>query len=376
MTPESPPPAAGTSDAPSGRPRKGILRRIFLITAALAAAGWLAGYIHHALHYEETDDAFVAGHLHQISPRVAGTVQEVFVHENDRVAAGQALARLDSEEFEISRQRCRAELERARAAETQARAAESQASADTRQAVAKLHQAEAQLGQANAQLELTTLNETRIRSLFSQHDGAVSKADLDQSHSALAAARAAVDAATANRDAARDAIESARAAAEAAKARSTASQAGTVAAESACRDADRLLSYATVHAPAAGRVGAKSVESGNRVQPGQQLMVITGDDVWITANFKETQLARMSPGQKVDIRIDALPGHLFHGTVDSLAPASGAQYALLPPDNATGNFTKVVQRVPVKIFFDADSIGDLRERIRPGLSVVVDVAVR
>jgi len=118
------------------------------------------------------------------------------------------------------------------------------------------------------------------------------------------------------------------------------------------------------------------VESGNRIQPGQALLALAEEEVWVVANFKETQLARMQSGQRVEITVDALPGHKFSGHLESMSPASGAQFALLPPDNATGNFTKVVQRLPVKILFDPESIGEFRDRIRPGLSVVVNVAVR
>jgi membrane fusion protein (multidrug efflux system) len=144
----------------------------------------------------------------------------------------------------------------------------------------------------------------------------------------------------------------------------------------AVRDAQRKLSYTTITAPASGRVGNKSVEPGNYVLPGQILFAIAGTDVWVVANFKETQLARMTPGQEVEITIDALPKQVLHGKVDSISPASGAQFALLPPDNATGNFNKVVQRVPVKISFDEQSLRLVSDKIRLGLSAVVNVRVR
>jgi membrane fusion protein (multidrug efflux system) len=122
-------------------------------------------------------------------------------------------------------------------------------------------------------------------------------------------------------------------------------------------------------------VGNKNVEVGNRVQVGQALVAVVDNDCWISANFKETQLKKMYAGQPVEITVDAIGGHVFRGRVDSISPASGAQFALLPPDNATGNFTKVVQRVPVKIVFDADSVRGYEERLRPGLSAVVSVRV-
>jgi membrane fusion protein (multidrug efflux system) len=147
-------------------------------------------------------------------------------------------------------------------------------------------------------------------------------------------------------------------------------------AEVGLADAELQLSYTTVSAPVAGTLGRKSVEAGQRVQPGQALLAVVADQKWVVANFKETQLASMKVGQNVSIRIDALPSRAFRGYVESFSPASGAQFALLPPDNATGNFTKIVQRVPVKIVFDPEDIKGFESRIVPGLSTVVSVQLR
>jgi membrane fusion protein (multidrug efflux system) len=136
------------------------------------------------------------------------------------------------------------------------------------------------------------------------------------------------------------------------------------------------LSYTNVLAPIAGTVGHKTVEVGQQIERGQSLMSIVSDEKWVVANFKETQLANMRVGQEVDIKIDAFPEKTFHGKVDSLAPASGAEFALLPPDNATGNFTKVVQRIPVKIVFNPDSIKGYEQLLTPGMSVLPEVHVR
>src|SRR6202044_662103 len=161
-----------------------------------------------------------------------------------------------------------------------------------------------------------------------------------------------------------------QAAAESAEAQWAAAKASVAAQEAAVRDAERELSYATIYAPTDGRIGNKNVEMGNRVQVGQALFALVEPEVWITANFKETQLKKMRVGQPVEFTVDSLGGRVFTGTVDSLSPASGSQFALLPPDNATGNFTKVVQRVPVKIVLDSESIRDVEDRLRPGLSTV------
>ena len=142
------------------------------------------------------------------------------------------------------------------------------------------------------------------------------------------------------------------------------------------KDAQLQLSYTNITSPSTGRVGRKTVEEGQRVQPGQALMAIVDNDYWLVANFKETQLEDMQPGQPVEIKLDAFPHHTFRGRVDRISPASGATFALLPPDNATGNFTKIVQRVPVKIVLDRDSIKGYESRIVPGMSAEVSVEVR
>jgi len=146
--------------------------------------------------------------------------------------------------------------------------------------------------------------------------------------------------------------------------------------QAAVRQAQLDLSYTRVSAQESGLVTRRTVEAGAYVQTGQALLAIVPKQVWVVANFKETQLARLKPGQPVRLRVDAFPGRAFAGRVESLAPASGAQFALLPPDNATGNFTKIVQRVPVKIALDRQDAGDCEGRILPGMSTVVEVKVR
>jgi membrane fusion protein (multidrug efflux system) len=147
-------------------------------------------------------------------------------------------------------------------------------------------------------------------------------------------------------------------------------------AQVALRNAQLQLSYTNIAAPADGKIGRKTVEVGQQVQPGTPLMALVSNEYWLTANFKETQLEHMRPGQKVEIRLDSFPHKKFEGRVDSISPASGAQFALLPPDNATGNFTKVVQRVPVKIVFNSDSIKGYEALITPGMSATVTVDLK
>jgi membrane fusion protein (multidrug efflux system) len=153
-------------------------------------------------------------------------------------------------------------------------------------------------------------------------------------------------------------------------------QAAMAQAEASLEDAKLQLSYTIIKAPVSGRIGRKSVEAGQRIQIGQPLMAVVEDHPWVVANFKETQLAKMRAGQHVEVEIDTFPNHKFYGHLDSLAPGSGNEFALLPPDNATGNFTKIVQRIPVKVVLDDDSVRGYENMLSPGMSTVVTVTTR
>jgi len=277
-------------------------------------------------------------------------------------------------EFTIEAAKAEAAVAQAVAAEAETRSTAAQAEAELVQARARARQAEAQTEQARAQLTLAKL--TLDRNDRMARDRAVAPSELDAVQAAYTAAEAAVRAASANDDSLKAGIASAEAKRAAAAAEMKAAAAATHLAQTAVQDAQRRLSYVDIRAPADGRVGNKNVEIGNRVQVGQTLLVVVEPQIWIEANFKETQLARMRAGQAATVKIDAIPDHVFQGRVESVAPASGAQFALLPADNATGNFTKVVQRVPVKIVLSAKETGAYSDRIRPGLSAVVDVQIR
>jgi membrane fusion protein (multidrug efflux system) len=254
--------------------------------AVLGIAG-VATYIYYASFHQTTDDAYTTGHVHSISTRVAGTVIDVAVDDNEVVKKGQVLVRLDPRDFQVVVDKAQADYERA---------------------------------QANFARENLLLK-----------SGAVSQQEYDEMKAALGVAKAALD------------------------------------------DAKNQLSYSTIVAPEDGIVGNKTVETGNRLAQGTTLMSVV-QEVWVVANYKETQVGQMVPGQEVAIRVDEIPGHTFTGRVDSLSPGSGSTFALLPPQNATGNFTKIVQRVPVKIRFDLASVRGFETRLVPGLSVETDVA--
>jgi membrane fusion protein (multidrug efflux system) len=205
---------------------------------------------------------------------------------------------------------------------------------------------------------------------------AQAKQGVARSQAQLAQAQEGVAGAQAKLTASRGGLQQAKASGQQTqvnRAQYQAAQAAIAQAEASLKDAQLQLSYTNIVAPTSGRIGRKTVEVGQRVQPGSPLMAIVGNDYWVTANFKETQMEDIKPGEKVEVELDAFPHHKFVGRVDSISPASGSQFALLPPDNATGNFTKVVQRIPVKITLDSQSIKGYESRITPGMSAVVSV---
>ena len=373
----SSPTAAGQPDAPAtGLKRRGAAFWAVIGLLALAGGLWLASFIHRAIVFEETDDAYISGHIHIVSPRLDGSVTHVLVSENQVVKAGQILAQLDPLGPQIELQKSRAALEAAGAELLQAETAVDQAKAENAQAQAQVAVAAAQVQQANAQLQLANANRERDERLFHADTRTVSQAEADITENAAAASQAGVTSAAASLAAAKAKAEVSASAIAAAQAHVASARARVETERQGVRDAERRLSYAAIPAPEDGRIGDKNVEVGNRVQVGQALFALVGRDYWITANFKETQLRKMQPGQRAEITIDALGGHAFAGKVESIAPATGAVFSLLPPDNATGNFTKVVQRVPAKIVFDPGSIAGFEDRLRPGLSAVVSVRIK
>jgi membrane fusion protein (multidrug efflux system) len=346
-----------------GKTRNGPPRRFLVIGAVIAVLGLFFGvrYWMYASTHEDTDDAYVTGYTHQISSRITGTVEQVLVDDNWHVTAGQPLLKLDPRDYEV--------------ALTQARASYLQAKAQLVQATAQIPLVEAQLAQAQAQADSSKANSDylqrtfeRNNQLFYQGRGVISKQDLDNAQSQAETNLATYKANQAAVSVAKENLKVAQAQQQAASAQVDAAQAQV-------QNAQLQLSYCTIVAPVSGRIAEKTVQTGNRLSVGQALMAVVEDNVWILANLKETQLEKVRVGQPVDIKIDALPHYRFKGRVDSLQPGSGSNFALLPPDNATGNFIKIVQRVPVKILFDPESIKAVRDKIVPGLSTMPSIAV-
>jgi membrane fusion protein, multidrug efflux system len=425
---EVPAPPIAEPTAPPPQPQPPNSAKKFLLLGVLglgAIAASVFGYRwwQFAATHEETDNATVAGHVYQISSRIPGTIVTVPVDDNEAVKKGQLLVKLDDQDYVVKVQQAQAALV---AAQRQAEAAQvtiaqsgtaAQADATTAQgnvngAIASIAAAQAavseaqsgvpaaqaELAQANANLGKEQADYNRYQTLF--ESGAIARQQLDS-------AKAAYDVAVAQRNAAQQGVNQAQAKvaqaqqgvssaqaqletsqggvqkAEASNAQTEVSRsqyaaAGAAIAQARAKlaEAQLQLSYINITAPAAGRVGRKTAEVGEQVQSGTPLMAVVGNDLWVTANFKETQLGRLHPGSIVEVKLDAFPHRTFTGKVSSLSPASGSEFALLPPDNATGNFTKVVQRIPVKIALDAESVKGYETQITPGMSAAVTVEVQ
>jgi membrane fusion protein (multidrug efflux system) len=315
-------------------------------------------------HLVETENAFIAGRLHPVATRVAGVVTEMRMQDNALVKAGDVLLRLDPADAAVQVDRLKAQI-------AQADAVIATGGAQVAQAKAQAAVSGSQVAQAQAVLARTELDAKRSQALYGAELRATSKQELDAAMAARDVAKADLAAKQASANAAKEAV----AAAESARQSANAQKSGT---QALLKDAQNQLGYVEVRASADGRIGKRTVEVGQRVQAGQQLAAIVEPETWIVANFKETQLAKMKLGQKVHVKVDAFPGQDLEAKVDSFAPASGASFALLPPDNATGNFTKIVQRVPVKLVFVPESLkalGEQAARIVPGLSVQVEVEI-
>jgi membrane fusion protein (multidrug efflux system) len=351
--------------------------RLLLIGAVILLIILFFGfrYWQHASTHEETDDAYTTGNTHQISSRVTGTVEQVLVDDNWHVTAGQLLVKLDPSDYEVALNRNRAQLKQANAEVSQAKAGVEQSNAQLQQRQAQVGQSAAQVLQSQAAFDIAKINYDRDHSLFQKDLKAIAKQEVDTTKANLDSAQGALDGAKATQQASQAQVEAAKAAVDSAKAQLESATANVAASEAAVRDSELQLSYCSVIAPVSGRIAQKTVQTGNRLTVGQALMAVVEDNVWILANLKETQLERVLIGQPVEIKIDALPHHKFAGRVDSLQPGTGSNFALLPPDNATGNFIKIVQRVPVKILFDPESIKEVRDKIVPGLSTEPSIAI-
>jgi membrane fusion protein (multidrug efflux system) len=373
---------------------------LLLILAAGGTVYWL-----YSRGYEETDDAFVDGEIVQVSAKVAGLIQGVEVQDNQDVAAGTVLVRIDPRDFQAALDKAEAALEAAQAKREAARtnveliranteAALAQAQAGVERAGAAIQSSRSQLASSTADVTAAEADAVRRQADLKRYKSldprATSQQQLDAAQAEADASSAKLIAARMRAAAAEDAVAEAQAAevqAQAtlavaktgpqqvavAMAQEKNAQADVDEAAAAVEEAKLNLSYTTIAAPVAGRVTRRTARQGQYLQTGQIVLSLVEPEVWVTANFKETQLAHMRAGQDVDVAVDSYPGRTFHGKIDSIQAGSGARFSLLPPENATGNYVKVVQRVPVKIVLDAEvTKGWL---LAPGMSVIPRVHV-
>ena len=362
-----------------------------VVALALVAGGFIA-WRYYSVR-ESTDDAQIDGHINPISSRISGTVQKVHYDDNQLVQAGTLLIELDPKDYQVAVDRARADLANAEASATAAMvgvplttttsssqlvAADAGVSAADREVVSA--QARVQEAQANYNKAASDLK--RMEQLVQKDE--ISRQQYDANVAAAGATRAELDGAVAAVASAEHRAAQARAQAAAAhtvpeQIRMTRARAGAAAADvqkfkAELEQAELNLKYANIVAPVTGVLSKRNVEPGQVVQPGQPLYSIVDlDDIWVTANFKETQLKGMHPGQKATIKVDAY-GRSYNGTVESIGGATGARFSVLPPENATGNFVKVVQRLPVRIRFDKGQ--DPEHLLRPGMSVEPTVLIR
>ncbi len=335
------------------RPVPMIILGVVVVAAIVAGVLWWL----HARKFEKTDDAFITGHIIRVAPRVSGQAMKVMVDDNQIVHRGDVLVQIDPRDFQARVEQARADLRSA-----EGRVAEAESAVATAQA--QVGQARAAETSANTEAERAEADLKRYEALDAR---AVSQQQLD-------AARAAARTARANVESARKKTAAAQAQVEAAKSQVTTARAAVGEAQAALDQANLYLDYTKIVAPQDGRVTNKTVEAGAYLQTGQPLFSIVPRDVWVVANYKETQITDMRPGQPVTIEVDAYPDAEFRGHVDSFQTGSGAAFSLLPAENATGNYVKVVQRVPVKIVFD--ELPDERYLLGPGMSVTPKVRVK
>ncbi|TIL66983.1 HlyD family secretion protein [Mesorhizobium sp.] len=359
--PPTEPATSPPAEAPAKKKRSARSFLLPIIALGLLGAGAWYGYDYwtDGRFMISTDDAYVQADMAFISPKISGYVDQVKVTENQQVKAGDPLLVVDNGDYKIAVAQAEAQI--ATLSNTLDRI-----DAQTEAARASLEQAQAQKTADEAAAANAARVQARAAQLLKTHVG--TQAQLDDAQTAVEQANAALVGADAQIAAAEANIGVLQA--------QRAETASTLASLQLARDkAARDLSFTVLRAPYDGVVGNRSVEQGDLISPGQKLAVIVPmDKLYIVANFKETQLARLVPGEKVRISVDAIDGQDFEGTVSSLAPASGAVFSLLPPENATGNFTKVVQRVPVRIDVPADVLKT--GKLRAGLSVVVAVDSR
>ena len=353
----------------NGKKKNKYFPLILGIVVVIGVVFGISKYLH-SLHHEETDDAQIEGNISPVISKATGYVKKVFVDDNQRVSKGDTLVLLEDDDYQLKVMQAEAEVENAKATLDVVKATYNVSKANQNTSLVGISAAEANIEAAKVNLWKANQDYKRYANLVKE--GSITEEKFEQ-------AKAAKESAERQLKVLEQQKGIATGQSKASKSQTNVSQNNVEVAESVVKmkeaelDMAKLqLSYTAITAQTDGIVSKKNVQIGQLVQAGQSLFALVIDkDRWVVANFKETQLEKMKPGQKVSLKIDAYPGEDFNGVVESISPATGAKFSLLPPDNATGNFVKVVQRVPVKITID-ESDENLKKFIA-GMNVVVDV---
>jgi membrane fusion protein (multidrug efflux system) len=346
-----------------------VIAAAFLVVVAIIYA---ATIFFHSLTHESTGDAFIDAHTVSIAPKIAGKISSVHVRDNQLVKKGDLLLEIDPSDVEATVAQRQAALDVARAHLETAQMSAEQAEAHVHTLLAGYDSVKASTAAAAAETAKVEGDLARNRGLIAS--GAISSQDFQHSQADTTSSVETLDSKKKELTAAEAFAEEGRKQAGSARAQVTAAQAQVAEAAAELKQSQLQKSYTRMTAPEAGRVTNKSIEPGDYVQVGQPLFAIVPVQVWVTANYKETQLTDMRPGQPAEISVDAYPARVLRGHVDSIQAGSGARFSLLPPENATGNFVKVVQRVPVKIVLDEQA--KVQQVLGPGMSAVPDVKVK
>jgi len=332
---------------------------IFVFIVSLIALGFFAHWFFKGRFYESTDNAYVQGEITRVSSQLGARIADVKVGDNEHVQKGQLLVKLEDDDFHLAVDRANAALAMREAERTQAQSKLTQQASLIAAGEAKVASSQASLGRS--QIDLSRAQALRKPGYVSEERVTTLSADNHIARSQVSMAQAD--------------LQGQRQQVNALNAEIKRLDALIVNARTDLAQAELNLTRSEIHAPISGLVGQRAARNGQYVQAGAYLLSIVPDqDIWIQANFKETQIGHMQPGQKAELTFDAYSDTPIEARVDSLFAASGAQFSLLPPDNATGNFTKVVQRIPVKLTFAADN--PLKGKIRPGMSVTVKVNIK
>lgn len=369
-------PQSAAPPGPSKKPAKTpFWKRLPVIVIGTLAFGWLLFFglriLGESFTHESTDNAFLDGDIISIAPKVYGQVKKVYVNPNQPVKTGDPLLEIDPRDYQIQLEQKKSALVTARANEQVIKASFELLKTEVISAEATAKQSEAEAAADEAKAEQAKADLQRAEDLNQRK--IISPQEYDTARTAAVAALASANAGKEKALSDRSKVETAKAQLEAGRRGLERAEAQSEESSLEIQEAELNLSYTRVTAPQDGRVTRKSVEPGDYVQVGQKLMALVQKDIWVTANFKETQLKKIRVGQPVRIEIDSIADHTFPGHVESIQAGSGAAFSLLPPENAVGNFVKVVQRVPVRIFFDAEIPAQFV--VGPGMSVDPSVQV-